>query len=79
MDHCKEPISLRTARLFKSVITRSGPMQRSTRMKMTQDALLDAFILLYDECNKEHVKKDVNVVHFVNKCKLQGFSFIIFE
>lgn len=69
MEKCAEPVSLRNGRLFNSVLTRSGPMQRTTRMRMSQDALLDAFILLYDECNKEITRKDTNVSKFINKCK----------
>ncbi|KAK6619877.1 hypothetical protein RUM44_006277 [Polyplax serrata] len=67
MEKCAEPVSLRNGRLFNSVLTRSGPMQRTTRMRMSQDALLDAFILLYDECNKEITRKDTNVSKFINK------------
>lgn len=69
MDKCKEPVTLRNGRLFNSVLTRSGPMQRTTRMRMSQDALLDAFILLYDECNKDTFRKDANISNFLNKCK----------
>lgn len=69
MNTSKEPISLRNGRLFNSVLTRSGPMQRTTRMRMSQDALLDAFILLYDECTKDTLRKDMYMTNFINKCK----------
>lgn len=65
----QEPVSLRNKRLFKTVISRSGPMKRSTGMKMTQDALLDAFILLFDQCNKGTLRKDPSMTKFVNKCE----------
>ncbi|KAL0268687.1 UNVERIFIED_CONTAM: hypothetical protein PYX00_010527 [Menopon gallinae] len=63
----QEPVSLRNKRLFKTVISRSGPMKRSTGMKMTQDALLDAFVLLFDQCNKDTLKKDPPMTKFINK------------
>lgn len=40
-----------------------------------REGLLDAFCLLYNECDKETLKKrDRNIAEFVNKCKF----FIIF-
>lgn len=68
MKNSEEPISLRNGRLFNSVLTRCGPMQRTTRMRMSQDALMDAFILLYDECDKDIPRKDLSITNFVNKC-----------
>lgn len=35
----------------------------------TREALLDAFLLLFDECNSEFMLKDKSISGFVKKCK----------
>lgn len=46
-----------------------------------RESLLDAFYLLYNECDKDVLKKrDKNIAEFVNKCKFLKFSknFFVF-
>lgn len=37
--------------------------------RLCRDALLDGFLVLFDECRAEHMQKDKHIVGFVNKCK----------
>ena len=39
------------------------------RKSFTREAMLDAFLLLFEECNSEFMLKDKNISGFVKKCK----------
>lgn len=37
--------------------------------RLHREALLDGFLVLFDECGAEHMQKDKHIAAFVNKCK----------
>lgn len=43
----------------------------SGRQLIGQEGLLDALLVLYDECNTDKLKKEKNVAAFVDKCKIE--------
>ena len=44
--------------------------------QLTKDGLIDAMLVLYDECSTDITKKDETTVNFVDKCKLMmTFNF----
>lgn len=70
MDKKLDPVTVRSTRLFQSFLTKTGPMLlRSSSTNLSQDALIDSFLALFDECSKESLNKDVSAKFFVNKCK----------
>lgn len=76
-----EPINMRITRI-KNVIL--GKLDDSTYCSKTvaealnSEGLLDALCLLYNECNKDTLKKkDRNIQNFVNQCKYLLWIIII--
>lgn len=69
-----EAISVRTTRLNSLILGRSeatSKIPKPVANGLCRESLLDTLCLLYDECNKDHLKKkDKNVHEFVKKCKL---------
>uniref|UniRef100_A0A1A9X0J1 non-specific serine/threonine protein kinase n=1 Tax=Glossina brevipalpis TaxID=37001 RepID=A0A1A9X0J1_9MUSC len=70
MTHTLDAISVRTTRL-NNVLLGSGRcygVSAAFCENMTREGLLDAFCLLYNECDKEALRKrDKNILEFVNK------------
>jgi hypothetical protein len=65
MESSREPISVRVARLNNIFLGRAGA---GNVPHLGREGLMDALILLYDECNKDALKKDRNISIFVEKC-----------
>ena len=42
------------------------------------DGLLDAFILLYNECSSKELQKDKNIANFVKQCMFFFFFFVLY-
>lgn len=70
-------ISSRTQRLNKLVVSclddsKNAGISNATIL-LNRETLLDAFNVLYNECNKDVLKqKDPNVFEFTKKCKFFG-------
>jgi len=62
-----DSISTRCAKLNQ--IFAGKNVGRKTSGAFTREALLDAFLLLFDECNSEYMLKDKSISGFVKKCK----------
>jgi len=65
MESSREPISVRIARLNNLFLGRAGA---GNTHYVGREGLLDALILLYDECNNDILKKDRNIAIFIEKC-----------
>jgi citron Rho-interacting kinase len=69
MEPSKEPISVRIARLNSLFMGRvcagNGLVKKHC---LGREGLMDALIVLYDECNNDTLKKDRNIALFVEKC-----------
>ncbi|CAB4000998.1 citron Rho-interacting kinase isoform X1 [Paramuricea clavata] len=63
----EEPISVRCTKL-KGVLNENGRTDDKT-WQLSNEALLDGFIALFDECSSEHLQKDKHVAEFVKKYK----------
>ncbi|XP_028400493.1 citron Rho-interacting kinase-like isoform X3 [Dendronephthya gigantea] len=63
----REPISVRSTQL-KEVLNENRRADERT-WQLSNEALLDGFIILFDECSSEHLQKDKHVVEFVKKYK----------
>lgn len=67
-------ISARTQRLNKLIVSclddsKNAGVANATTI-LNRETLLDAFNALYNECNKDAVKKgDTNIFEFTKKCK----------
>ncbi|GBP74880.1 hypothetical protein EVAR_57104_1 [Eumeta japonica] len=65
MEPSKEAISVRLARLNRQVL---GKASSGTRRTVDRETLFDALAVLYDECNKDSVKKNDELVRsFLDK------------
>lgn len=65
-------ISSRTHRLNKLIVCGSDDMNTNvhSNTSLNRETLFDAFELLYNECNKDALKKnDRNIFDFAKKCK----------
>ncbi|KAI8120196.1 Citron Rho-interacting kinase [Lucilia cuprina] len=70
MAQLRDAISVRTTRLNNVLLGggRSYGVSAALAETMTRESLLDAFNLLYHECDKETLRKrDKNIAEFVNK------------
>ena len=63
----EEPISQRCTKL-KGLLNENGRTDERTS-RLSNEALLDGFIVLFDECSSEHLQRDKHVAEFVKKCK----------
>lgn len=67
-------ISARTTRLNSLILGRPEALpkeQKEICSGINRDGLLDALFVLYDECNKDAIKKkNKNILDFTNKCEL---------
>lgn len=75
-------ISARTTRLNSLILGRPEALpkeQKEICSGINRDGLLDALFVLYDECNKDAVKKKHKPIQdFTTKCELR-LSFILFR
>lgn len=62
----EEPISVRCTKL-KGVLNENGRTDDRT-WRLSNEALLDGFIVMFDECCSEHLQKDKHVAEFIKKC-----------
>ncbi|XP_068087036.1 citron rho-interacting kinase [Anabrus simplex] len=69
MEPSKEPISVRIARMNNLFLGRPGTFLNCINSKhhLGREGLLDALVVLYDECNNDTLKKDRNIGSFVDK------------
>lgn len=71
MSETREPISVRTTRLNNLIIGNwkaSTKTSRAVADAISREGLLDAFCLLYNECDKDALKKrDKNISEFIAK------------
>lgn len=51
-----------------------APCLRSLQALAGREALLDALVALYDECNKDGLKQNALIAGFVNKCECSVYS-----
>lgn len=69
----EQAICVRTTRLNNLVLGNADAKSKASKCiaeALSREALLDTLTLLYNECDKDGVKKrDHNVSDFVNKCK----------
>ena len=66
----KDPISVRNSHLQHILLGRRKLFDGEQDQKqLTKDGLIDALLVLYDECQTGVAKKDVPTVTFVDKCK----------
>jgi citron Rho-interacting kinase len=67
----EEPVCVRIARLNSIFFGRRGAENvHAKKHCLGREGLLDALILLYDECNNDTLKKDPNIAVFVEKCNV---------
>jgi citron Rho-interacting kinase len=75
MEPSKEPICVRIARLNSVFLGRAGAGNVNAKEHyLRREGLLDALILLYDECNNDALKKDRNIALFVEKCNVMFYN-----
>ncbi|XP_012254353.2 citron Rho-interacting kinase [Athalia rosae] len=69
MEGSTEPIAVRIARMNNLILgkTSSQSTQSNVGKFLAREGLLDAFTLLYDECNNETLRRDKNVSRFLAK------------
>lgn len=75
-------ISARTTRLNSLILGRPEALpkeQKEICSGINRDGLLDALFVLYDECNKDAVKKKHKPIQdFTTKCELRRI-FVLFQ
>lgn len=68
-----DSISARTIRLNKLILGKNETNLRNAKQlaaTLNRETLLDAFTVLYNECDKDGLKKhDLHVFEFANKCE----------
>lgn len=71
MDENSESVSQRISRL-NSILSKTIIENKTDNGStlISREELLDALMLLYDECNNEFLMKDPHIAEFVNKCKI---------
>lgn len=63
-----EPIIRRIRRLH--TLVSSGGLEAGQHGALVgQEGLLDALLVLYEECNKDYLKREENITTFINKCE----------
>lgn len=63
-----EPIIKRILQLH-SLISSGGLEAGQHGALVGQEGLLDALLVLYEECSKDYLKREENVTTFINKCE----------
>lgn len=69
-----EPI-IKRIRQLRSLVCSAGLEAGQHGVLAGQEGLLDALMVLYEECNKDYLKREENVSAFVNKCRYLGGVF----
>lgn len=68
-----EAISVRTTRINNLILAQTEATSKCSKPLaegLCREGLLDALCVLYNECNKEFLKKkDRNIFDFVHRCK----------
>lgn len=68
-----DSISARTIRLNKLILGKNETNLKNAKQlaaTLNRETLLDAFTVLYSECDKDGLQKhDQNIFEFANKCK----------
>jgi citron Rho-interacting kinase len=75
-----ESITSRVARLNQILQSPYCKGSAEINSTMTLDALQDALLALFEECNKESLKKEPIIAEFIEKCRqrhLMGFHLFI--
>lgn len=76
-------ISSRTTRLNSIIMNRPESLSKTQKEiceGISREGLLDALFVLYDECNKDVMKKkSSHIVEFVNKCNFCDNLLSIFS
>lgn len=68
MEHSKDPISVRVARINSEIVGKNAKLDFDTLL--ARETLLDTLQTLYDECCLESLQKyDTNIAKFVEKYK----------
>lgn len=68
MEHSKDPISVRVARINSEIVGKKAKFDIDTFL--ARETLLDVLQALYDECSLESLQKyDANIAKFVEKYK----------
>ncbi|XP_046386936.1 citron rho-interacting kinase [Ischnura elegans] len=68
MEPSKEPISVRIARLNNLFLSKTTSNTAIVNKHwVSREGLLDALIVLYDECNNDALKRDKHIANFVDK------------
>ncbi|CAN7984770.1 unnamed protein product [Ixodes hexagonus] len=62
----REPIAVRSTKLNHLLLGR-GSGQLASRHLASRDSLLDALFALYEECNREQLRRDKNIALFLDK------------
>jgi hypothetical protein len=77
MEPSKEPICVRIARLNSIFLGRADAGNVNAKKHcLGREGLMDALILLYDECNNDALKKDRNIALFVEKCNVIFYNLL---
>lgn len=63
-----EPI-IKRIRQLQALVSSGGLEAGQHGALVGQEGLLDGLLVLYEECNKDYLKREENVTTFVNKCK----------
>jgi hypothetical protein len=71
MDRTKsdDSITSRVSRLNQILLSPYSKSGTAINPTLTTDALQDALLALYDECNKDSLRKEPTIAEFVDKCK----------
>ena len=65
-----EPICVRNSVLQQILLGRRNLFDgEKDQRQLTKDGLIDALLVLYDECSSDISKKDKHTVNFVDTCK----------
>ena len=64
-----EPICVRNSLLQHILLGRRNLFDGDKdQRQLTKDGLIDALLVLYDECSTDISKKDIHTVNFVDRC-----------
>jgi hypothetical protein len=71
MDRTKsdDSITSRVSRLNQILLSPYSKSGTAINPTLTTDALQDALLALYDECNKDSLRREPTIAEFVDKCK----------
>lgn len=67
-----ESIATRCAKLNQILSSKNGGRKGASSI-FSKELLLDAFMVLFEECQSEDLLKDKNISSFVKKCKYLAY------